>query len=132
MATKVHEYSATGRRKTSVARVRLAAGDGKFIVNKREFTEYFPLETLRRFAQLPLALTNNMEKFDIKALVSGGGLSGQSGAIHHGIARALIMADAATRPVLKSAGCLTRDPRMKERKKSGQPGARKRFQFSKR
>jgi small subunit ribosomal protein S9 len=131
-AQKQAFYSATGRRKNAVARVRLVSGAGKFTVNGREFDNYFPLETLRNLVQQPLRATNLADKFDVTANVSGGGPAGQAGAMRHGIARALIVADQALRPALKSAGFLTRDPRMKERKKSGQPGARKRFQFSKR
>lgn len=132
MATKTLEYSATGRRKTSVARVRLSAGDGTLTVNGRELSAYFPLASLRSLIDQPFKVTGTEKKFDVIASVTGGGLTGQAGAIRHGIARALSMADANLRPVLKQAGLLTRDPRMKERKKSGQPGARKRFQFSKR
>ena len=132
MATKIHEYSATGRRKDATARVRLATGDGKIIVNGRAFENYFPLATIREYAMQPLKATDTLTKFDITANCTGGGLTGQAGSIRHGIARALCMADASLRGVLKDKGYLTRDPRMKERKKSGQPGARKRFQFSKR
>jgi small subunit ribosomal protein S9 len=132
MAKTAIFYSATGRRKTSTARIRLVNGEGKVVVNGREFKDFFPLETLRNLVQQPLKLTETLSRFDVHAIVNGGGLSGQAGAMRHGIARALIQSDAALRPALKSAGFLTRDPRMKERKKSGQPGARKRFQFSKR
>ena len=132
MAQKVAEYSATGRRKTAVARVRLAHGVGKVIVNNREFKNYFPTDTVRIFIEQPLKVTDTLKRFDIIASLTGGGPLGQAGAMRHGIARALIVADAALRPVLKKNGFLTRDPRMKERKKYGQPGARKRFQFSKR
>ena len=133
MATKTsHEYSATGRRKNASARVRITAGTGKITVNGRAFENYFPLGTLREFAMQPLKATDTLSKFDVAANCVGGGLSGQSGAIRHGIARALCLSDANLRPALKALGYLTRDPRMKERKKSGQPGARKRFQFSKR
>ena len=126
------EFSATGRRKTAVARVKLAAGTGQWRVNKREMGDYFPSEALRNYIEQPLKLTNTLEKFDISAKVTGGGLAGQAGAVRHGLARALSIADGTLREVLKNSGCLTRDARMKERKKPGQPGARKRFQFSKR
>ncbi len=132
MAKQVHEYSATGRRKTSVARVRIAQGDGKVTINGRDSSDYFKLDTLRNMVTLPFRVTETDKKFNIIALVSGGGPSGQAGALRHGVSRALVMADINLKPALKAAGLLTRDPRMKERKKSGQPGARKRFQFSKR
>ncbi len=132
MATKTLEYAATGRRKTSVARVRLSAGDGKVTVNGRAMNDFFHLDSLRSIVGQPFKVTSTEQKYDVAASVNGGGPTGQAGAIRHGIARALSMADANLRPPLKSAGLLTRDPRMKERKKSGQPGARKRFQFSKR
>jgi small subunit ribosomal protein S9 len=124
--------SATGRRKTAVARVNLAAGTGKWLVNRRELKDYFPSEALRAYIEQPLRLTNVAGKFDITAKLSGGGISGQAGALRHAVARSLILEDASLREVLKNSGCLTRDSRMKERKKAGQPGARKRFQFSKR
>ena len=126
------EFLGTGRRKTSVARVRLASGSGKITVNGRTFENYFPTDTLRGVVTAPLARTETANKFDVNVNVSGGGPSGQAGAVRHGIARALLEADANLRPALKADGFLTRDPRMKERKKYGQPGARKRFQFSKR
>jgi small subunit ribosomal protein S9 len=129
---KVQEFLGTGRRKTAVARVRLAAGSGKIIINKRTFENYFPMENLRVQAMQPLTVTETAAKFDVRVNVSGGGPNGQAGAVRHGIARALLMADANFRPTLKSNGLLTRDPRMRERKKYGQPGARKRFQYSKR
>jgi small subunit ribosomal protein S9 len=132
VAHKVLEYSATGRRKTSVARVRLALGVGKVMVNGRDVKNYFPLESLRSYIEQPFVLTETQKRYDVLANVSGGGLTGQAGALRHGISRALVLVDNKMREVLKSNGCLTRDPRMKERKKSGQPGARKRFQFSKR
>ena len=132
MAEKTDEYSATGRRKTAVARVRLIAGTGKWKVNKRGIDDYFPSESLRNYIDQPLKLTNTQGKYDISARLSGGGISGQAGALRHGLARALSLADGSLREVLKNSGCLTRDSRMKERKKSGQPGARKKFQFSKR
>ena len=125
-------YTATGRRKTSVARVRLSEGVGKVFVNGKEFSVYFPNETNRNFIEHPLRLTETLGKFDINAKLDGGGIVGQAGALRHGISRALIQIDEEHKDALKHAGCLTRDPRMKERKKPGQPGARKRFQFSKR
>jgi len=131
-ATKITEYLGTGRRKTSVARVRLASGSGKITVNGRALEKYFALETLRNTASQPFAVTGTAEKLDAKINVSGGGPSGQAGAVRHGISRALLEFDAALRPALKAEGFLTRDSRMKERKKYGQPGARKRFQFSNR
>jgi small subunit ribosomal protein S9 len=129
---KIQEYLGTGRRKTAVARVRLATGSGKITVNNRSFENYFPIETLRMVVLQPLAVTETSGKFDVRVNVSGGGPNGQAGAVRHGIARALLVADANLRPTLKSNGLLTRDPRMRERKKYGQPGARKRFQYSKR
>jgi small subunit ribosomal protein S9 len=130
--TKTIEFLGTGRRKTAVARVRLASGTGKITVNGRAFDNYFPLETQRSQATLPLTTTGTTEKFDVRVNVSGGGPNGQADAVRHGIARALLKFDATLRPPLKAEGLLTRDPRMRERKKYGQPGARKRFQFSKR
>jgi small subunit ribosomal protein S9 len=132
MADTNSEILGTGRRKTSVARVRLATGSGKITVNNRSFESYFPVETLRGLAMQPLAVTDSAAKYDVRVNVRGGGPTGQAGAVRHGIARALLVADPNLRPTLKSHGLLTRDPRMKERKKYGQPGARKRFQFSKR
>ena len=129
---EIKEFRGTGRRKTSVARVRLAAGSGKILVNGRAFENYFSVEAHRTAATQPLALTESAAKYDVLVNVSGGGLAGQAGAVRLGIARALLRVDAALRPVLKTAGCLPRDPRMRERKKYGQPGARKRFQYSKR
>lgn len=126
------ELSARGRRKTAVARVTLNKGSGEWKVNRKPFGEYFPSEALRNYIEQPLKLTNTHEKFNISAIVSGGGIAGQAGAVRHGLARALCSADTTLRGVLKNSGCLTRDARMKERKKTGQPGARKRFQFSKR
>ena len=122
----------TGRRKTAVARVRLLPGDGKWLVNDVAIEEYIHSEAMRQYLNQPLALTGLTGKFDVVVSANGGGISGQSGAIRHGLARALVASDANLREVLKKAGCLTRDSRMKERKKPGQPGARKRFQFSKR
>ncbi len=125
-------FTAVGRRKTSVARVRLLPGTGDITVNDKPMAEFFSRETLKSIVKQPLELTNTGDKFNIMALVNGGGISGQAGAVRHGIARALVSSDAALRGALKKAGFLTRDPRMKERKKYGQKGARKRFQFSKR
>ena len=122
----------TGRRKTSVARVRLASGSGKIWINGRPVENYFPMESLRVVATQPLTVTGNAEKFDAQISVSGGGPSGQAGAVRHGLARALLTVDPNLRPLLKAEGFLTRDARERERKKYGQPGARKRFQFSKR
>jgi small subunit ribosomal protein S9 len=130
--TKTSEFLGTGRRKTSIARVRLSSGTGKVTVNGRAFENYFPTDSLRMVVQQPLVVTSTTDKFDIRVNVTGGGPTGQAGAVRHGIARALLHVDAALRPSLKAEGLLTRDPRMKERKKYGQPGARKRFQFSKR
>ncbi|ERM90989.1 30S ribosomal protein S9 [Caldanaerobacter subterraneus subsp. yonseiensis KB-1] len=126
------QYYGTGRRKEAVARVRLMPGKGNIIINNRSLEEYFPLETLRYTVKQPLILTETIDKFDVYVKVSGGGLSGQAGAIRHGIARALVKADAELRPILKKAGFLTRDPRMKERRKYGLKKARKAPQFSKR
>ena len=125
-------YTATGRRTMSVARVKLIPGKGEIRVNGREVADYFPTEPLRLTVQRPFAVTETEGRFNVVATLRGGGLSGQAGALRHGIARALAGADGAHRDVLKDRGLLTRDPRMKERKKYGQPGARKRFQFSKR
>ena len=133
MATKTtNEFLGTGRRKTAIARVRLATGSGKITVNGRAFDSYFPLETLRATVSQPLTLTGTADKLDVRVNVIGGGPNGQAGATRHGISRALLKFDAALRPALKKEGFLTRDPRERERKKYGQPGARKRFQFSKR
>ncbi len=132
MAEKLTEYAATGRRKESVARVRLRPGTGTWTINKVDVTRYFPLDTTRDYIAQPMKLTDTLAKFDVTAKLTGGGITGQAGAMRHGIARALTMADASLREVLKNSGCLTRDARTKERKKPGQPGARKRFQFSKR
>ena len=126
------EYSAVGRRKTAIARVRLVAGDGKITVNKRDLDSYFGLETLKMTVRQPLELTKAAGDMDILISVHGGGLSGQSGAIRHGISRALIKANPELRDSLKKAGFLTRDPRMKERKKYGLKAARRAPQFSKR
>jgi small subunit ribosomal protein S9 len=132
MADKAPNFLGTGRRKTAVARVRLLTGSGKIVVNGRAFENYFMTETLRGVVTQPLNVTQTAARFDVQVNVTGGGPAGQAGAVRHGIARALIAADATLRPSLKADGLLTRDPRMKERKKYGQPGARKRFQYSKR
>ena len=129
---KAPQYLGTGRRKTAVARVRLATGTGKIVVNGRPFENYFPMESLRMVAAQPLTATGNADKFDAQIAVSGGGPTGQAGAVRHGLARALLIVDANLRTTLRAEGLLTRDSRMKERKKYGQPGARKRFQYSKR
>lgn len=125
-------YYGTGRRKKSVARVYLTPGTGKITINKRELDDYFDLDTLKVTVRQPLELTNMLNKFDVQVNVYGGGYTGQAGAIRHGISRALLEADKDFRKPLKSAGFLTRDPRMKERKKYGLKGARKAPQFSKR
>jgi small subunit ribosomal protein S9 len=132
VAQKVLEYAATGRRKEAVARVRLALGVGKTSVNGKPMEDYFKTDTLQEYIELPLKVTDTLKKYDVIAKVNGGGIKGQAGAMRHGLARALVLADESLKEVLKSSGMLTRDPRMKERKKPGQPGARKRFQFSKR
>jgi small subunit ribosomal protein S9 len=126
------QYYGTGRRKTSTARVYLRPGAGEVQINRKPFDRYFPNETLRMIIRQPLHLTETVNKFDILVNVNGGGPAGQAGAIRHGITRALIEFNADLRPTLKQAGLVTRDPRIKERKKYGQKGARKRFQFSKR
>ncbi|MBQ3810902.1 MAG: 30S ribosomal protein S9 [Kiritimatiellae bacterium] len=123
---------ATGRRKTAVARVQLVAGEGKCTINKRAFEEYVTDEATRIYTLQPLKIAGVEGKYDVVATAKGGGMTGQAGAIRHGIARALCEADESLRAPLKAAGCLTRDPRMKERKKPGLRGARRRFQFSKR
>jgi small subunit ribosomal protein S9 len=125
-------FYGTGRRKTSVARVWLKPGAGTITVNRRPFEDYFPRETLRMVICQPLMLTNTLGQLDAKINVGGGGIAGQAGAVRHGIARALLEFDENLRQTLKKAGLLTRDPRMKERKKYGQPGARSKFQYSKR
>jgi small subunit ribosomal protein S9 len=126
------QYYGTGRRKTSTARVYLRAGDGAVKINRKPFEQYFPNETLRMIIRQPLQLTETTGKFDLLINVKGGGPAGQAGAIRHGITRALMEYNSDLRPALKQAGLITRDPRIKERKKYGQKGARKRFQFSKR
>ena len=132
MVTTQAAIKATGRRKNAVASVQLIEGTGKLIANGRDFLDYFPSLSARNYVLQPLKLTNTDVKFDVFAKLIGGGTMGQAGALRHAIARALIRADKSLREVLKNSGFLTRDARMKERKKSGQPGARKRFQFSKR
>jgi small subunit ribosomal protein S9 len=132
MAEKKSEFLGTGRRKTAIARVRLSSGSGKVTVNGRAFETYFPTDSLRMVVAQPFVVTGTADKFDVRVNVVGGGPNGQAGAVRHGISRALVLADASFRAPLKAEGFLTRDPRMRERKKYGQPGARKRFQFSKR
>jgi small subunit ribosomal protein S9 len=126
------QYYGTGRRKKAIARVRLIPGDGKITINTRDIDDYFGLETLKVVVKQPLEITHTINKFDVLCKVIGGGFTGQAGAIRHGIARALLKADDEVRPVLKKAGFLTRDPRMKERKKYGLKKARRAPQFSKR
>lgn len=125
-------YSATGRRKASVASVKMRPGTGEIVVNKKTFESYFPRPVLRMVIKQPLEFTGMADKYNVTAKVTGGGLSGQAGALKHGISRTLVKIDSELRPRLKKEGFLTRDPREKERKKYGQKGARKRFQFSKR
>ena len=125
-------FYGTGRRKSSVARVRVYQGSGKVTINERDIDDYFGLETLKLIVRQPLSVTETTDKFDIVCRVAGGGVTGQAGAIRHGIARALLQANEEYRPALKKAGLLTRDPRMKERKKYGLKGARRAPQFSKR
>ena len=125
-------FTGTGRRKTSTARIRIVEGTGKLVVNDREFEKYFSHENFAKQAYAPLLTVQLRDKIDVVANVSGGGVAGQAGAVAHGIARALQKLNAELRPALKKAGHIKRDPREKERKKPGQPGARKRFQFSKR
>ena len=132
MAAVLDRFYGTGRRKTSVARVWIRPGSGRIVINKRQFEDYFPRETLRMIICQPLQLTNTLGQFDANINVGGGGPTGQAGAVRHGIARALLEFDLELRQALKRAGLLTRDPRMKERKKYGQPGARSKFQYSKR
>jgi small subunit ribosomal protein S9 len=132
MAAVVDRFYGTGRRKTSVARVWIRHGSGRVVINRRAFEDYFPRETLRMIIAQPLQVTNTAGQFDVLATVFGGGPTGQAGALRHGLARALVRFDENLRQVLKKAGLLTRDPRMRERKKYGQPGARQKFQYSKR
>ena len=128
----ITQYLGTGRRKKSVARVRLLPGNGNITINKRDIDDYFGMETLKMIVRAPLTLTGTLHKFDTLVTVYGGGISGQAGAIRHGVSRALLLAEPALRPELKKAGYLTRDPRMKERKKYGLHAARRAPQFSKR
>ena len=132
MSTPANVFTGPGRRKTSTARVRITDGSGKLVVNGRQFESYFSHDNFAKQAYAPLLTVNLREKIDVTANVMGGGVSGQAGAVAHGIARALQKMNAELRPALKKAGHIRRDPREKERKKAGQPGARKRFQFSKR
>jgi small subunit ribosomal protein S9 len=132
MAAVMERAYGTGRRKTSVARVWVRPGSGRVMVNRRSFEDYFPRETLRMIIAQPLELTNTAGQVDVLITVKGGGPSGQAGAVRHGIARALVRFDETFRQPLKKAGFITRDPRMRERKKYGQPGARQKFQYSKR
>ena len=133
MSTKKAISAGTGRRKTATARVNLVEGSGVWTVNGVALEAYIPSEALRDYLKQPVAISGyDMASVDVVALAKGGGISGQAGAIRHGLARAIVEADETTRTALKKAGCMTRDSRMKERKKPGQPGARKRFQFSKR
>ena len=131
-ADKSAKYYGTGRRKKSIARVYLVPGKGEITINKRDINDYFGLETLKVIVRQPLAATDTVDKFDVIVTVKGGGYTGQAGAVRHGIARALLQVDGEYRPVLKKAGFLTRDPRMKERKKYGLKAARRAPQFSKR
>lgn len=132
MAKAVEKFYGTGRRKSSVARVYLKPGKGNIVINKRDIDDYFGLETLKMVVRQPLVATDTVGKYDVQVNVRGGGTTGQAGAIRHGIARALLKADDEFRPTLKQAGFLTRDPRMKERKKYGLKAARRAPQFSKR
>src|ERR1700761_6709051 len=132
MSTATNVFLGTGRRKTSTARIRLSEGSGKLVVNGRDFDSYFSHENFSKQAYAPLLTVELREKIDVTANVSGGGVAGQAGAVAHGIARALEKMNGELRPALKKAGHMKRDPRQKERKKAGQPGALKRFQFSKR
>ena len=125
-------FYATGKRKNAVARVWMKEGSGNFVINKRAFDEYFPLDILKRLVWQPLDITESRDKFDFYVNVAGGGISAQADAIKHGISKALVEYDADLKTALRKAGFLTRDARIKERKKYGQPGARKRFQYSKR
>lgn len=128
----VERFYATGKRKRAIARVYMKPGSGNIVVNKRSFEEYFPRPSLKMIIRQPLEITGKNNQFDFYINVAGGGVAGQAGAVKHGISKALLAADADLRPILKKAGFLTRDARVVERKKYGQPGARKRFQFSKR
>lgn len=126
------KYYATGKRKSAIARVYMKTGSGNIVVNKRNYEEYFTRPSLKMVIKQPLEITGKNDQFDLYVNVTGGGVAGQAGAVKHGISKALLEYDAELRPILKKAGFLTRDARVKERKKYGQPGARKRFQFSKR
>jgi small subunit ribosomal protein S9 len=130
--TQENEYYATGKRKSAIARTWIKPGSGEITINNRPLDDFFKVPTAKTILRQPLVLTNTLDKFDIRVRVVGGGISGQAGAIRHGITRALIEYDAELRPALKKAGFVKRDPRVKERKKYGQRGARARFQFSKR
>jgi len=132
MAINSSEVLATGRRKCAIARVRMVSGTGKVIVNGKPMQEYFPSEALCGYIGQVFKVVDAENKFDVTANLDGGGMAGQAGALRHGLARALVKYDEELRPALKEAGMMTRDARVKERKKSGQPGARRRFQFSKR
>lgn len=125
-------YYATGKRKSAIARVYMKTGSGNIVINKRSYDEYFTRPSLKMVIKQPLEITGKNDQFDLYVNVTGGGVAGQAGAVKHGISKALLEYDAELRPILKKAGFLTRDARVKERKKYGQPGARKRFQFSKR
>ena len=130
--SKENIYYATGKRKNAIAKTWLTPGSGKITINRRPLEDYFPLETLQTNLQEPFKLTNTVDAFDVNVSVKGGGIAGQAGAVRHGITKALILTDADLRTSLKKAGFVKRDPRVKERKKYGQKGARARFQFSKR
>lgn len=132
MTQTQQRYYATGKRKSAIARVYMKSGSGNIVVNKRSYEEYFTRPSLKMIIKQPLEITGKNGQFDLYVNVSGGGVAGQAGAVKHGISKALLEYDVQLRPVLKKAGFLTRDARIKERKKYGQPGARKRFQFSKR
>jgi small subunit ribosomal protein S9 len=128
----VQRYYATGKRKSAIARVYMKAGSGNIVVNKRNYEEYFSRPSLKMIIRQPMDITGKKDQFDLYVNVSGGGVAGQAGAVKHGISKVLLEYDAELRPILKKAGFLTRDARVVERKKYGQPGARKKFQFSKR
>jgi len=132
MTQTQQRYYATGKRKSAIARVYMKAGSGNIVVNKRSYEEYFTRPSLKMIIRQPFEITGKNGQFDLYVNVSGGGVAGQAGAVKHGISKALLEYDVQLRPILKKAGFLTRDARIKERKKYGQPGARKRFQFSKR
>ncbi|PKN76891.1 MAG: 30S ribosomal protein S9 [Deltaproteobacteria bacterium HGW-Deltaproteobacteria-10] len=132
MTQTQERYYATGKRKSAIARVYMKSGSGNIVVNKRSYEEYFTRPSLKMIIRQPFEITGKNGQFDLYVNVSGGGVAGQAGAVKHGISKALLEYDVQLRPILKKAGFLTRDARIKERKKYGQPGARKRFQFSKR